>query len=94
MRTISSATFPFTWSEITLACDLKCLHCGSRAGRRRPDELNTAECLEVIESLARLGTREVSLIGGEAYLRKDWTELIRAIRSHDMYCAVQTGGAT
>lgn len=80
--------------EITLACDLKCLHCGSRAGRRRPDELNTAECLEVIELLARLGTREVSLIGGEAYLRKDWTELIRAIRSHDMYCAVQTGGAT
>ncbi|WP_049279483.1 GDL motif peptide-associated radical SAM/SPASM maturase, partial [Ralstonia solanacearum] len=78
--------------EITLACDLKCLHCGSRAGRRRPDELNTEECLEVIESLARLGTREVSLIGGEAYLRKDWTQLIRAIRSHGMYCAIQTGG--
>ena len=39
------------------------------------------------------GTREVSLIGGEAYLRHDWTEMIRAIRGHDMYCAVQTGGA-
>ncbi|PQV44876.1 GDL motif peptide-associated radical SAM/SPASM maturase [Paraburkholderia sp. BL21I4N1] len=78
--------------EITLACDLKCLHCGSRAGRRRPNELNTDECLEVIESLARLGTREVSLIGGEAYLRKDWIQLIKAIRSHDMYCAIQTGG--
>jgi Y-X(10)_GDL-associated radical SAM protein len=78
--------------EITLACDLKCLHCGSRAGHRRTDELNTEECLEVIESLARLGTREVSLIGGEAYLRKDWTQLIRAIRSHGMYCAIQTGG--
>ena len=78
--------------EITLACDLKCLHCGSRAGRRRPNELNTEECLEVIESLARLGTREVSLIGGEAYLRKDWIQLIKAIRSHGMYCAIQTGG--
>jgi Y-X(10)_GDL-associated radical SAM protein len=78
--------------EITLACDLKCLHCGSRAGRRRPNELNTEECLEVIESLARLGTREVSLIGGEAYLRKDWIQLIEAIRSHGMYCAIQTGG--
>src|SRR5438067_2132307 len=42
--------------------------------------------------LARMGTREVSLIGGEAYLRADWTEIIRAIRSHGMYCAVQTGG--
>jgi Y-X(10)_GDL-associated radical SAM protein len=78
--------------EITLACDLKCLHCGSRAGHRRPDELSTAECLDVVEQLARLGTREVSLIGGEAYLRSDWTEIVRAIRSHGIYCAVQTGG--
>src|SRR5438552_2708471 len=78
--------------EITLACDLKCLHCGSRAGRRRRDELSTAECLDVVEHLARLGTREVSLIGGEAYLRSDWTQIVRAIRSHGMYCAIQTGG--
>ncbi|WP_047249736.1 GDL motif peptide-associated radical SAM/SPASM maturase [Chromobacterium subtsugae] len=78
--------------EITLACDLKCLHCGSRAGHRRPDELNTEECLQVIDSLAALGTREITLIGGEAYLRKDWAQLIRAIRGHGMYCAVQTGG--
>jgi Y-X(10)_GDL-associated radical SAM protein len=78
--------------EITLACDLKCLHCGSRAGQRRPRELTTAECLGVVEALARLGTREVSLIGGEAYLRSDWTEIIRAIRSYGMYCAIQSGG--
>jgi Y-X(10)_GDL-associated radical SAM protein len=78
--------------ELTLACDLKCLHCGSRAGSRRPDELSTAECLGVVEHLARLGTREVSLIGGEAYLRSDWTTIVRAIRSHGMYCAIQTGG--
>jgi Y-X(10)_GDL-associated radical SAM protein len=78
--------------EITLACDLKCLHCGSRAGPRRRDELTTAECLEVVDHLARLGTREVSLIGGEAYLRRDWTEIVRATRSHGIYCAIQTGG--
>jgi len=78
--------------EITLACDLKCMHCGSRAGHRRPRELDTRECLEVVDALARLGTREVSLIGGEAYLRKDWTEIIHAVTSHGMYCAIQTGG--
>ncbi|WP_409299878.1 GDL motif peptide-associated radical SAM/SPASM maturase [Pseudomonas sp. KCJK8993] len=78
--------------EITLACDLKCLHCGSRAGHRRPGELNTGECLEVIDALAALGTREVTLIGGEAYLRKDWTRLIQAIHDHGMYVAIQTGG--
>jgi len=78
--------------EITLACDLKCMHCGSRAGRKRPSELTTAECLEVVEHLAALGTREISLIGGEAYLRRDWTEIVRAIRARNIYCAIQTGG--
>ncbi|BAQ73786.1 radical SAM domain-containing protein [Pseudomonas sp. Os17] len=78
--------------EITLACDLKCLHCGSRAGHRRPGELSTEECLAVIDSLAALGTREITLIGGEAYLRKDWTRLIQAIHDHGMYVAIQTGG--
>lgn len=78
--------------ELTLACDLKCIHCGSRAGHRRISELDTRECLEVVDSLARLGTREVSLIGGEAYLRRDLPEIIRAIRSHGIYCGIQTGG--
>jgi Y-X(10)_GDL-associated radical SAM protein len=78
--------------ELTLACNLKCQHCGSRAGKRRAGELSTPEALEVVESLARLGTRELSLIGGEAYLRKDWTDIVRAARGHGMYCAIQTGG--
>jgi sulfatase maturation enzyme AslB (radical SAM superfamily) len=78
--------------EITVACNLKCRHCGSRAGHRRANELSTQECLQVVEQLAELGTREVSLIGGEAYLRSDWIELIRAIRHHGMRCALQTGG--
>ncbi|SIS83361.1 GDL motif peptide-associated radical SAM/SPASM maturase [Insolitispirillum peregrinum] len=80
--------------EITLACDQKCLHCGSRAGHRRQDELSTDECLEVIRTLAGMGTREVTLIGGEAYMRKDWTTLIRAITDHGMICSIQSGGRT
>lgn len=77
--------------EITLACNQKCQHCGSRAGKARTDELNTEECLAVVEQLAAMGTREITLIGGEAYLRKDWLEIVRAIRSHGIYCAIQTG---
>ena len=72
--------------EITLACDLKCQHCGSRAGSRRPQELSTEECLDLIRQLARLGTREVTLIGGEAYLRRDWLDIIREIRAQGMDC--------
>ncbi|HLK38389.1 MAG TPA: radical SAM protein [Polyangiaceae bacterium] len=78
--------------EITLACDLACRHCGSRAGRARPDELTTAEALDLVEQMARLGVKEVSLIGGEAYLRPDWLDLVRAIRGHGMAVGMTTGG--
>lgn len=78
--------------EITLACDLKCQHCGSRAGKRRPGELSTEECLDLVRQMARLGTREVTLIGGEAYLRRDWLQIIREIRDQGMNCTLQTGG--
>jgi Y-X(10)_GDL-associated radical SAM protein len=78
--------------EITLACDLKCHHCGSRAGKRRPTELSTEECLDVVRQLAALGAREVTLIGGEAYLRPDWTKIIREVRRNGMDCTAQSGG--
>src|SRR4051794_18287110 len=54
--------------EITLQCDLACRHCGSRAGHQRPDELSTAECLDLVRQMAELGVMEVTIIGGEAYL--------------------------
>jgi len=78
--------------EITLACDLACRHCGSRAGRARPDELTTAEALDLVEQMADLGVKEVTLIGGEAYLRDDWTAIVRAVRARGMLCSITTGG--
>jgi radical SAM protein with 4Fe4S-binding SPASM domain len=78
--------------EITLACNLKCIHCGSRAGHRRARELTTDECIDVIRQLKELGTREISIIGGEAFVRKDWLAIIRAISDHGIDCTMQTGG--
>src|SRR4051794_13968454 len=78
--------------EITLACDLACSFCGSRAGHRRRDELSAAEALDLVGQIAELGARDVGLIGGEAYLRKDWLEIIAAIRAAGMRCDLQTGG--
>jgi len=57
--------------ELTLACDRASRHCGTRAGRARPDELTTREALDLVDKLADLGTKELTLIGGEAYLRDD-----------------------
>ena len=78
--------------EVTLKCDLACRHCGSRAGRERSDELTTAECLDLVRQMAELGVKEVTLIGGEAYLRDDWLDIVRAIRSHGMSATMTSGG--
>ena len=78
--------------EVTLACDLACRHCGSRAGRERPDELSTAEALDLVEQMADLGVPEITLIGGEAYLRDDWLDIVRALRARGIQVSMTTGG--
>ncbi|MGB1012772.1 MAG: radical SAM protein [Nannocystaceae bacterium] len=78
--------------ETTLRCDHACSHCGSRAGRSRPDELSTEELLSVADSLIRIGTREVTLIGGEAYLREDIYELTTYLAKAGIRVTMQTGG--
>jgi radical SAM protein with 4Fe4S-binding SPASM domain len=77
--------------EITLRCDLGCRHCGSRAGRARQDELSTAKALDLVHQLADLGLREVTLIGGEFYLRDDWDRIAAEIVRYDMLCSIVTG---
>jgi len=78
--------------EFTLACDQRCLCCGPRAGVARANELTTDECLRLVDELAELGVGEVTLIGGEAYLRPDFLLVIRAIRERGMTSTLTTGG--
>jgi nif11-class peptide radical SAM maturase 3 len=78
--------------ELTLKCNLACQHCGSRAGHSRTDELSTAEALDLVKQLAAVGIQEVTIIGGEAFLRSDWLEIARAITDAGMICGMTTGG--
>src|SRR6201999_426185 len=64
----------------------------SRAGRARDDELSAGEALDLVAQMRALGVAEITLIGGEAYLRDDWLDLVRAIRSHGLRCTMVTGG--
>lgn len=78
--------------ETTLRCDQHCRFCGTRAGKSHPNELSTAEMLDVVAQLRDAGTAEIAVHGGEAYLRKDFLELVRAIRSRGIECTMVTGG--
>lgn len=78
--------------ELTMRCDHACAHCGSRAGRPRPSELALDEMHAVADALARLGCREVTLIGGEAYLYPQVFPLMRYLRDLGLRVTMQTGG--
>jgi radical SAM protein with 4Fe4S-binding SPASM domain len=93
VRAIDATSRPtyVVW-ELTLRCDLACRHCSSRAGLARDDELDTDEALDVVAQLADLGVGEVTLIGGEAYLRDDWTRIVGALRDEGIDVTMVTGG--
>ncbi|MEH2212565.1 nif11-class peptide radical SAM maturase 3 [Nostoc sp.] len=78
--------------EITLKCNLACSHCGSRAGHERANELSPEEALDLVKQMAEVGIKEVTLIGGEAFLRPDWLEIAKAINEAGMLCGMTTGG--
>lgn len=56
------------------------------------DELSTEEALDLVRQMAEAGIDEVTLIGGEAFLRRDWLELAKAITDHGMMASMTTGG--
>jgi radical SAM protein with 4Fe4S-binding SPASM domain len=78
--------------ELTLHCNLRCLHCGATAGSARPDELTTAEALRVADELAALQACEVTLMGGEVFLRPDWLAVAEALRAGGVQLVVFTNG--
>jgi len=78
--------------ELTMRCDHACAHCGSRALKPRPDELGDEDLLAVADALVEMGTREVALIGGEAYLHPLVFAIVERLASQGVRVAMQTGG--
>ena len=78
--------------EITLACDARCVHCGSFAGPARREELTTDEALDVVDQLAGMGCRSVTLSGGEPLMRDDWPAIAGRIVERGMRLEMITNG--
>jgi radical SAM protein with 4Fe4S-binding SPASM domain len=78
--------------ELTLSCNMKCMHCGSSAGDTRTHELTTHEALELCTQLAELRAKYINLTGGEALLRKDWYMIGKEIRDLGMEVSILSNG--
>jgi mycofactocin radical SAM maturase len=70
-----AAPICLTW-EMTYGCNLRCVHCLSSSGKRRPDELTTEECRGLIDEWAEMRVFYINVGGGEPMSRPDFFELM------------------
>lgn len=80
--------------DITARCNARCLYCyhfdapGGDAA-----DLPTAEWLRFFSELGRLGVMDVTLAGGEPFIREDLKELIDGIVTNRMRFSILSNGA-
>jgi len=78
--------------ELTLGCNMRCMHCGSAAGNARSKELSTKEWINLSKNLNDLGTQLIAFSGGEPLLRKDWFEIGQKVRDFGMDLSIISNG--
>ncbi len=78
--------------ELTLACNLRCRHCGSRAGRPLAKQLSLETCLRIADELADFGTELVTLSGGEPTLFAGWEVLAARLNARGIQTNMVTNG--
>jgi radical SAM protein with 4Fe4S-binding SPASM domain len=91
VKTLERVPRTCVW-EITTRCNLRCVHCECSAGTPRPDELSSEEALALCGQLAELGTKKVSLSGGEPLMRKDWPLIAERLKALDIETHLITNG--
>jgi len=77
---------------VTKNCNLRCEMCDSNSSRENEVELNLKEIEKLTDVLDKLNTGVVLLTGGEPFLRKDITEIIRLFASKGFTVRLQSNG--
>ena len=80
-----------TW-EVTLACNLRCRHCLSSSAEPVPDELSTAEAMELICQLEQEGVFQINFGGGEPFMRPDFLDILDACHARGIMTCISTNG--
>jgi len=75
------------WS-ITGRCNYRCRHCLMSAPREAQGEPSWDELMTMLDAFDRCGIRTVQLTGGEPMVRKDFWQLVDAIRARQISITV------
>lgn len=78
--------------DITYLCNLHCPHCLTASGDKREGELTTGEAFRLIDNLAEAKLLNLSLSGGEPFLREDLPELIAYAAARNIRTDIASNG--
>ncbi len=77
--------------DVTYRCNARCVYCTNWTSHHPVMPLEDA--YKVIDRVARLGTFQLSLSGGEPLTRKDIVDIVRRVRKSGMRCAIVSNGS-
>jgi MoaA/NifB/PqqE/SkfB family radical SAM enzyme len=78
--------------NVTFRCNLRCGYCYGQYFNRKNEDFTTEELLNLIDDLGRLGSRSITLGGGEPLLRDDIGLIIDRIKANGLECGFNTNG--
>ena len=76
---------------VTNRCNLRCAYCYAEYYDRHT-EFTTGQILSLIDELYEMGTRHISLNGGEALMRDDIEIIVDKINAKNILCQLTTNG--
>jgi len=83
--------FSCLW-ELTLKCNLNCMHCGSVAGLARQQELTLSECFRIADEIIELKCKELTFIGGEIFLYPGWEKIANYLSKQGIVVNLMSNG--
>ncbi|HDL64352.1 MAG TPA: radical SAM protein [Proteobacteria bacterium] len=91
-RILGGATPLVVILNVTFRCNLHCGYCYGQYFDRKDKDFTTEELLGLIDSLGKMGTRSITLGGGEPLIRDDIGEIIERIKARGIECGFNTNG--
>ncbi|GLZ78456.1 hypothetical protein Afil01_32630 [Actinorhabdospora filicis] len=90
MTTDSGPNF-LIW-DVTFACPLRCTHCYTESGRRRPGNLSHEDMVKVADALISFRPTQISLCGGEPLTVPRILDIARRFRDNGVKVLIYTSG--
>ena len=76
--------------RITNRCNSQCSYCG--IWKRKQKELTTEEIISLIDQMAQCGTQRIGFVGGEAFLREDFEQIVDHVKCKGIYVTLVSNG--